>query len=76
MNPFNKGYVNPDPDDDYIIFTEMKSHDPRPEWLTESYVPDVQHYLLFSFNRIDDSKYNVPSLYPCYDGNGTELRKI
>ncbi|XP_067950161.1 uncharacterized protein [Watersipora subatra] len=71
VNPFNKGMITPDPDDGQIILSEMKSHEPTPDWLSQQ--PDIRKYLLLGLNKVKDQVYDVSPYYPCIDDDGSEL---
>ena len=66
MNPFNEGMVKPDPNDKFTILTELRSLELPDDWLSEDINPNVKEYILLSLNKINNEKFNLPELYPCW----------
>ena len=66
MNPFNEGMVKPDPNDKFTILTELRSLELPDTWLSEDINPNVKEYILLSLNKINNEKFNLPKLYPCW----------
>lgn len=70
VNPFNAGMIYPNPSDNNIIFTQMRTQDLAPSWLSESRQPDRTEYLVLGLHKLDNPLFNVPKLYPCWDTVG------
>ncbi|XP_067949475.1 uncharacterized protein [Watersipora subatra] len=63
VNPFNEGMIS---EVSYLkTLATLRSDDDSPDWLKNETLKIKKNYLLLSLNKLNNSLYNVPQLYPC-----------